>query len=57
MRINMPVTNQEHQLRDTESIVSKTDLSGNISYVNPYFVEVSGFTEQELIGLLPEVVL
>ncbi|WP_050464189.1 methyl-accepting chemotaxis protein [Herbaspirillum autotrophicum] len=56
MRINMPVTNHEHQLRDTESIVSKTDLSGNISYVNPYFVEVSGFTEQELIGAPQNIV-
>lgn len=56
MRINMPVTNQEHHLRDTESIVSKTDLSGNISYVNPYFVEVSGFTEQELIGAPQNIV-
>lgn len=31
-------------------IVSKTDLKGKITYVNPYFVEVSGFTEEELIG-------
>ncbi|CAN5713223.1 PAS domain-containing methyl-accepting chemotaxis protein [soil metagenome] len=50
MRVNLPVTSTEYQLRDGESIVSKTDLDGNIVYVNPYFVEVSGFTEQELIG-------
>jgi aerotaxis receptor len=25
-------------------------LQGNINYANPYFIEVSGFTEEELIG-------
>ena len=49
MRINMPVTGVEYQLKDGESIVSKTDLKGKILYVNPYFSEVCGFTEQELI--------
>ncbi len=33
-----------------QPIVSKTDLMGTITYVNPYFVEVSGFSEEELIG-------
>ncbi len=50
MRMNLPVTNSEHLLQDGKSIVSKTDLKGKITYVNPYFIEVSGFTEQELIG-------
>lgn len=50
MRINQPVTNNEYMLRDGESIVSKTDLKGKITYINPYFVEVSGFTEEELLG-------
>ncbi len=50
MRTNLPVTQLEVPLRKTESIVSKTDLSGNIQYVNPYFVEISGFSEAELMG-------
>ncbi len=50
MRNNQPVTGVEHLLRPGESIVSKTDLQGNIVYVNPYFVEVSGFSEKELMG-------
>ncbi|GAB3537969.1 PAS domain-containing methyl-accepting chemotaxis protein [Noviherbaspirillum agri] len=50
MRINQPVSNTEYPLRDGESIVSKTDLKGRITYVNPCFIEVSGFTEEELIG-------
>lgn len=50
MRLNMPVTSQQYEISDTETIVSTTDLHGNITYANPYFVLVSGFTEAELIG-------
>ena len=50
MRLNTPVTNNEIELSSTETIVSTTDLHGNITYANPYFVQVSGFTEEELIG-------
>ena len=50
MRLNTPVTNQEYILEDGKTIVSTTDLKGKITYANPYFVEVSGFTEAELIG-------
>lgn len=45
-----PVTNVEVELKDTSSIVSKTDLKGIITYINRDFLEISGFTEQELIG-------
>jgi methyl-accepting chemotaxis protein len=50
MKINLPVTNKEIELKDTSSIVSKTDLKGLITYINRDFLEISGFTEQELIG-------
>ncbi|MDP2811919.1 MAG: MCP four helix bundle domain-containing protein, partial [Rhodocyclaceae bacterium] len=50
MKTNMPVTQNEVQLRDDILIVSKTDLKGQISYINKDFLEVSGFTESELIG-------
>ena len=50
MRTNMPVTNVEREFRDGETIVSKTDLKGIITYVNPYFCEMSGYTEQESVG-------
>ncbi len=50
MRTNMPVTNVEREFRDGETIVSKTDLKGIITYVNPYFCEMSGYSEQESIG-------
>lgn len=50
MRINQPVTQNEVQLADNQLIVSKTDLKGLITYVNKDFIDISGFTEQELIG-------
>ncbi|MYN01993.1 PAS domain-containing protein [Pseudoduganella sp. DS3] len=50
MRKNLPVTAAEFQMEDGRPIVSKTDLKGKITYVNPYFVEVSGFSAEELLG-------
>ena len=50
MKINMPVTNEEHFLKENESIVSKTDLKGRITYVNEEFIRISGFSLEELIG-------
>ena len=50
MRKNFPVTETEYHMQDGKPIVSKTDLKGRITYINPYFVEVSGFEEAELIG-------
>jgi PAS domain S-box-containing protein len=31
-------------------LVSKTDTKGIITYANPIFIEISGYTEDELIG-------
>ncbi|MDQ9171592.1 methyl-accepting chemotaxis protein [Oxalobacteraceae bacterium R-40] len=50
MRNNLPVTDREYILEEGRPIVSKTDLKGKITYVNPYFTEVSGFEESELMG-------
>ncbi|WP_020653117.1 methyl-accepting chemotaxis protein [Massilia niastensis] len=50
MRNNQPVTGIEYLLKEGQSIVSKTDVKGRITYVNPSFVEVSGFSEAELLG-------
>ena len=50
MRLNLPVSNAEVNLSDTETIVSTTDLQGNITYANPYFIAISGYSAEELIG-------
>ena len=56
MRTNLPVTGIEYPLQDGQSIVSKTDTKGRITYVNPTFIEVSGFSEEELIGKAHNIV-
>ena len=56
MRTNLPVTNVEYILKDTETVVSKTDLKGKITYVNQDFINISGFSEQELIGAPQNIV-
>jgi PAS domain S-box-containing protein len=50
MRKNLPVTQREYPVTDGMTIVSRTDLKGRILYVNPDFLEASGFEESELIG-------
>jgi aerotaxis receptor len=56
MRTNLPVTTTEYELSETETIVSTTDLHGKITYANPYFFEVSGFSAEELIGAPQNIV-
>ncbi len=56
MRKNLPVTQSEYMLRDGMTIVSRTDLKGRIEYINPDFLEASGFTEEELIGQAHNIV-
>ncbi|MGB0663810.1 MAG: methyl-accepting chemotaxis protein [Pontibacterium sp.] len=50
MKINMPVTDREVKLRDGQQLVTKTDLKGTITYANSAFIEISGFSEAELVG-------
>ncbi len=50
MKINLPVTGVEHELREGEFIVSTTDLKGITTYANEAFIRISGFSEEELIG-------
>ena len=48
--INLNLLHQYQEATDVSSIVSKTDISGNIIYVNNGFCELSGYSEEELIG-------
>ncbi len=49
MRKPIPL-DKEKVLDPKRYIVSKTDPKGIITYGNDYFVEISGYTEAELIG-------
>jgi len=40
----------ETQVPDAELIISRTDLEGRITYANETFCEISGYTQEELIG-------
>ena len=44
------LTGHERTFHEDEIIVSKTDLKGIITYANQVFVQVAGYTEQELLG-------
>ena len=41
---------------DKVAIISKTDLSGNITFANDLFCEVSGYTREEFIGANQRIV-
>ncbi|MFC7367369.1 PAS domain-containing methyl-accepting chemotaxis protein [Vreelandella zhaodongensis] len=50
MRNNQPVTQREYKLDDETVLISRSDLKGNVTYANAAFVEVSGYTRDELMG-------
>ncbi|MCK6403352.1 MAG: methyl-accepting chemotaxis protein [Sphaerotilus natans subsp. sulfidivorans] len=50
MRTNLPITQREHPFPAGQALVSTTDLQGRILYCNPAFIEVSGYTREELLG-------
>ena len=50
MRKNLPVTQREKTFPAHERLISTTDLNSVITYCNDAFVEISGFTREELIG-------
>jgi len=43
-------TDKETVLKSGEFIVSKTDLKSKIIYGNEYFIEISGYSEEEILG-------
>ncbi|OGA98576.1 MAG: chemotaxis protein [Burkholderiales bacterium RIFCSPHIGHO2_12_FULL_69_20] len=50
MRHNGPVSQREYVLPAGTTLVSTTDLQSHITYCNPAFIQVSGYTAEELIG-------
>jgi aerotaxis receptor len=56
MRVNLPITGVEFELSPDAALVSRTDLQGRITYVNPAFVEASGFAAAELMGKAHNIV-
>jgi len=50
MRTNLPVIDKAFAYPKGASLVSTTDLKGRITYCNPAFIHVSGYTRDELLG-------
>ncbi len=49
MRTNLPVTQKNVDLRHDTRIVSTTNEAGQITHVNQDFIDISGFSEDELL--------
>lgn len=56
MKINHPVTNKENSYSSSATITSATDLKGATTYVNQDFLDISGFSADELLGFNHNVV-
>ena len=50
MRRNEPVSGREYLVAPACTLVSVTDLKGRITYCNQSFIEVSGYSIDELLG-------
>ncbi|MDO9437874.1 PAS domain-containing methyl-accepting chemotaxis protein [Hydrogenophaga sp.] len=48
MRMNSPVTQREHEFPDNATLMSTTDTQSHITYANAAFVDVSGFSLEEV---------
>ncbi len=49
MRNNQPITGNERTFPAQQRLISTTDLKGQITYCNDAFIEISGFSRDELI--------
>jgi PAS domain S-box-containing protein len=56
MKNRVSPSNNEVRLRDDEFIVSKTDTRGIITYVNRIFMQISGYSEPELLGVQHNII-
>ena len=50
MRNNQPVTQQEYIVADGATLMSTTDTQSYVTYANEAFVEVSGFSREDILG-------
>ncbi|MBR9882313.1 MAG: methyl-accepting chemotaxis protein [Oceanospirillales bacterium] len=50
MRVNKPVTTTEKRFPPEQKLISTTDAKGVIKHCNQAFIDISGFSKEELIG-------
>ena len=51
MNNNQPVTQRDYPFSDGVTLMSTTDTQSHITYANAAFIEVSGFSREEIMGL------
>lgn len=50
MKKNLPITNHRVDVKSNSVILSTTNLNGVLTYINQDFLDISGFSTDELIG-------
>jgi aerotaxis receptor len=50
MRHNLPVTGQEFEVPDGATLMSTTDAGSRVTYANAVFVQISGYSREEIEG-------
>lgn len=50
MKLNLPITDREVELSEDAVLISTTDKKGIICYVNQWFIDISGYSKEELLG-------
>lgn len=56
MKTNLPVSGRAVEFSANANILSTTNPKGTITYVNPDFINISGFSESELLGVNHNIV-
>lgn len=56
MKRNLPVSGKERLMDKDRCIISTTDKKGKITNCNDYFVEIAGFSEDELLGAAHNII-
>jgi PAS domain S-box-containing protein len=56
MKLKVTPTQQEVLMAQNDIIISKTDLTGRITYVNRTFMRIADFSEPEVLGVQHNVV-
>lgn len=56
MKPPITIKDEEVKLHDGEFIVSKTDTTGRVTYANRVFMEICGYSEEELLGVQHNII-